>query len=151
MAELYSIVYKPERDDRVELYVRVPLQQANLVAGYGIEGDTKGGHPKRQLNIMSYEMLQVLKSEGFDIEPGSMGEQIVIKGMDIDSLQPGTQIKIGDSAVVEIGKPRTGCEKFELVQNQSPKKVQNRMGMMARVIVSGEIRVGDPVSEVVPV
>lgn len=146
MTQIASIVYRPigqpnPKDD----YLRLDLDDATLVAGYGIEGDAKGGHPERQLNLMSYETLTNLRVQGFYTEPGQMGEQIVIHQLDVDHLQPGTQVQLGLEAIVEIVKPRTGCDKFETVQKKSRALVQGQMGQIAKVIVGGKISVGDPV------
>ena len=146
MTQIASIVYRPigepsPKDD----YLRLDLDDATLVAGYGIEGDAKGGHPERQLNVMSYETLTILRSQGFYTEPGQMGEQIVIHQLDVDALEAGAQVQLGTEAIIEIVKPRTGCDKFETVQKRSRSLVQGQMGQIARVIVGGKIHVGDPV------
>lgn len=146
MTQIASIVYRPigqpnPKDD----YLRLDLDDANLIAGYGIEGDAKGGHTYRQLNIMSYETLTILRSQGFYTEPGQMGEQIVIHQLDVDGLPDGTKVQLGNEAIIEIVKPRTGCEKFELVQKRSRDLVQGQMGKIAKVLVGGKIHVGDPV------
>ena len=148
MSEIYSLVYQPAPSEQVEPYHynRVPVQQINLIAGYGIEGDQKAGHnPNRHLNIMSYEITQALKAEGFKAEPGELGEQIIVRGLDVSTLAEGDRIQLGDSAIAEIVKPRTGCDWFEMIQGKSPSLAQNRLGMMARVIESGVVKVGDPV------
>jgi MOSC domain-containing protein YiiM len=118
-----------------------------LIAGYGIEGDRKGGHPDRNLNLMAQETLNSLASEGFIAGPGQMGEQLIVDGLvqDLNTLPAGTQLQIGTQAVIELVKPRTGCERFEAIQGQSPSKVQARMGVMARVLTGGAIQVGDGV------
>ena len=147
MTQIASIVYKPIGQPNPENdYLRVDLDDATLIADFGIEGDAKGGHnPDRQLNIMSYETLTILRSQGFYTEPGQMGEQIVIHQLDVDALQPGDQVQLGMDAIIEIVKPRTGCAKFEAVQKKSPSLVQGMMGQMAKVVVGGKISVGDPV------
>ena len=144
MPEIASIVYKPAGlgDDPASHYLRVSLTTADLVAGRGIAGDLKGVS-NRPLNLMSAETLEVLKAEGFQTGPGQMGEQIVFRGLDIDSLVPGDRVQIGAEAVVEIIKPRTGCDRFEAIQGQAASGVQGRLGMMAKVVNSGPIRVGD--------
>ncbi len=52
MSSIFSIVYLPEDrhyPDRLGEYIRVPVQNAILVAGHGIQGDQKAGkHPDRQ-------------------------------------------------------------------------------------------------------
>lgn len=147
MAQIASIVYKPMGQPEPESeYLRLDVEDARLVADYGIEGDAKGGHhPDRQLNLMSYETLTLLRGRGFYTEPGQMGEQIVIQQMDVDRLAAGARLQLGDDAVIEVVKPRTGCDKFERLQKQSPSTVQGQMGVMAKVIAGGVIHVGDPV------
>jgi MOSC domain-containing protein YiiM len=146
MTQIASIVFKPAGVDEPEDdYLRVDLDEATLIAGYGIDGDMKGGHPDRQLNIMSYETLTNLRGRGFYTEPGQMGEQIVIHQLDVDNLPPGTRVQIGGSAVIEVVKQRTGCEKFERLQKRPRTQAAGQLGVIARVISGGQIRVGDPV------
>lgn len=147
-ASIVSIVYSPEirRSDAAQGYQRVSLTDALLRTDAGIVGDRKGaGKPHRQLNVMSREMLDTLEAEGFHTAPGEMGEQIVIAGLDIDALAHGDHLRLGDSAVIEIIKPRTGCRKFQTFQHKDPATVANRLGMMARVVADGPISVGSAV------
>lgn len=147
MNSVTSIVYKPEStgSDPEDHYIRAPLNSANLIAGYGIEGDRKGGSPKRNLNIMSFETLEALREEGFSTQPGQMGEQIVIHGFDVGELAVGAQLQIGDQACVEVVSHRTGCQRFETIQGKSPQLAAGCMGVMAKVVTGGRIAVGDAV------
>ncbi|MCA9909440.1 MAG: MOSC domain-containing protein [Anaerolineae bacterium] len=147
MPEIHSIVYKPESagKDREDAYTRVPMQQATLRTGWGIAGDRKGGHPDRQLNIMCLETLESLRSEGFKTEPGAMGEQIIVTGLELGDLLPGTVVQFGEAARIEVLKPRTGCDRFERIQGLAPALAQRRMGVLARVVQDGEITIGDSV------
>jgi MOSC domain-containing protein YiiM len=147
MTQIASIVFKPAGvDEPQDEYLRVDLNEARLIAGYGIDGDMKGGaHPDRQLNIMSYETLTILRGQGFYTEPGQMGEQIVIHQLDVDHLPAGARVQLGTDAVIEVVKTRTGCEKFERIQKRKREQAAGQLGVMARVIVGGLIRVGDPV------
>jgi molybdopterin adenylyltransferase len=147
MNNVTSIVYKPESavSDPEDHYIRIPLNSANLVAGYGIEGDRKGGNPKRNLNIISSETLETLREDGFSTLPGQMGEQIVIQGIDVGKLAEGAQLQIGDQARVEVVSHRTGCQRFEKIQGKSPQLAAGRMGVMAKVVTGGKIAVGDAV------
>ena len=147
MISVTSIVYKPEGtvSDQEDHYLRIPLNSAHLVAGQGIEGDRKGGNPKRNLNIMSFETLEALHNEGFSTLPGQMGEQIVIQGLEVGKLTEGDQLQIGDHACVEVVSHRTGCQRFEHIQGKTPQQAAGRMGVMATVVAGGVITVGDPV------
>ena len=144
MPNIASIVYKPKGlgDDPETHYLRVAVDEAELVAGRGIKGDLKGT-PNRPLNIMSVETLAALAGEGFKTGPGQMGEQIVFSGLDVDALAPGDRVQIGAEAVVEILSHRTGCSRFEAIQGHSPSLVQGRLGVMAKVVTGGPIKVGD--------
>jgi MOSC domain-containing protein YiiM len=146
MSRITSIVYTPKGSRKSSTqYIRVPIETANLVAGYGIEGDTKGGSRKRQLNLMSAEMVDQLQQEGYKTAPGQLGEQIVIAGLDVAALTGGERIQIGESACVEIGALREPCERFAGIQGKSAASAEGRVGVMAKVIASGVIRVGDEV------
>lgn len=149
MGEIFSIVYQPqdkEYDEHVGDFLREPLHEATLVADHGIEGDRKAGRNKnRQLNILSFEWLEGLRPLGYQTEPGSFGEQIILKGLPLDTMQPGDRLLMGRDALVEITKPRTGCIRLEAVQGQSNATFDGLVGMMARVVDGGVVRVGDRV------
>jgi MOSC domain-containing protein YiiM len=151
MGQIYSIVYQPVGmaygEDR-EDYLRLPLQEAVLVAGRGLDGDQKAGrHPDRQLNILSYEWLQSLEPQGYRTAPGQFGEQLIVQGLPLMDLQPGQRLQLGDQAVIELTKARTVCDRLERAQRGKP--VVGRLGplgMLAKVVRGGHIRVGDPVA-----
>lgn len=146
MAEVYSLVYRPRNEHPAEHYLRIPSESVQLRVGQGIEGDRNGGkNPERQLNVMTYETMDALAQEGFKARPGELGEQIVVRGLDVNNLAAGTQVQLGESAVIEIVKPRTGCDRFESIQGKPRGDAANRLGMMAKVVVGGEVRIGDAV------
>lgn len=151
MGKIYSIVYQPAGmpyDHEREDYLRLPLDRADLIAGHGIEGDQKAGrNPQRQLNILSYEWLQALEPQGYRTGPGQFGEQLIVQGLPLMELEPGHRLQLGDKAVVEITKPRTGCDRLERAQRGKPAAGHlDPIGMLAKVIHSGTIQVGDPVA-----
>ena len=152
MATIFSIVYKPSGEESTEgqeEYLRVPAEQVRLVAGHGIEGDQKAGHhPERQLNLLSRDWVDAARSKGYKAGPGQFGEQMVVDGLSFQTLSPGTRLQLGSSAVIEIVKPRTGCDRFERAQEGRPRDGNGTVGVMARVLSDGEVRVGDEVKVV---
>jgi MOSC domain-containing protein YiiM len=80
-----------------------------------------------------------------------MGEQLVLSGIPVDQLPPGTRLRLGGEAVVEVVQPRTGCDRLQCVQGCTPAQVTGRLGVMARVLAGGTIRVGDAVAHADPV
>ena len=149
MSKIYSIVYQPKDikyGSHLGDYIREPLQEAMLIADHGLEGDAKAGKNRhRQLNLLSLEWLEDLKPLGYRTGPGQFGEQIIIQDMNVDQLQVGDRLQIGETATIEITKARTGCERLVLAQGLSRDPFNNLMGMLAKVTTSGEIRVGDEV------
>jgi molybdopterin adenylyltransferase len=147
-AVISSIVYKPETAQPADHFLRVPLTSAELVTGHGIEGDRKGGNPKRQLNIMSRETIQELEREGYTVAPGALGEQIIIDGLDVRDLPIGSWLQIGSEAQIEVISLRNGCDRFEHIQGKP--KASGRIGVMAGVVHGGSIAIGDSVKVIQP-
>ncbi len=144
-ARIISICYRPHLVELrpLDRFARISVARGRLVENHGIEGDTKGTSKARQLNVMSAEMVERLRHEGFRTAPGELGEQLVIAGLEQVIWSPGVQIRLGSSAVIEIGNPRTPCSRFAHVQGKSIKEAWGRIGVMARVICGGEVAVGD--------
>lgn len=151
MPTLSSIVYSPAEGETEppDHYQRVPLTQATLTVKRGIAGDRKGSHPDRQLNVMTAEVLATLAAEGYQTGPGQMGEQLVVSGLDMNTLAAGDRVQLGAEAVIEVVKPRTGCDRFEAIQKLTRQQAAGRLGQMCRVVVGGAIAVGDPVTVIV--
>src|SRR5690554_2822658 len=77
---------------------RVTADRVNLIAGHGIEGDRKAGHhPKRHVNLMAHEIVSRLTVDGIAVQPGQLGEQIIVAGIDLASLSTGTRLHLGES------------------------------------------------------
>lgn len=148
MGRIVSIVYQPSASDVSEKHFkRIPIDEARLIAGHGIEGDRKAGrNPKRHLNVMMRETLDSLADCGFMTAPGEMGEQIQIQGIDIENMETGTLLKIGDSAIIRLNKARTACIWLEHIQGKACEDTEGKIGIMATVIESGTIHSGDSVA-----
>lgn len=150
MAHISSIVYQPREypeGTHDNNYIREPLQTATLIAKHGIEGDLKAGHhPERQLNVLSQEWLDRAEQKGYKTAPGQFGEQMIITGMEVTELPSGTRLQIGNQAVIEVVKGRTGCTRFEAAQDGKRAADLGALGILARVITGGTIAVGDSVT-----
>ena len=153
MAQIISIAYQPlghKYDDPMGDYIRVPVEAATLRADHGIDGDSKAGHNKtRQLNLLSAEWLAVRSAEGYRAGPGQFGGQLIVDGLAVETLPPGTLIAIGPQVIIAITKGRTGCGRLEAAQGKSIAGL-GPIGALARVVMGGPIRVGDAVAELEP-
>jgi MOSC domain-containing protein YiiM len=72
-----------------------------------------------------------------------MGEWLMIAGFDPAALAPGSQLRLGATAMIEVKLPRTDCDRFDHIQRATRQSVAGRLGVVARVVAGGEIAVGD--------
>lgn len=117
-----------------------PEPALRLVEGLGIEGDHHA-RPKssRQVLLMAEE-----NSDAFGLAPGEVRENIVTRGLDLQSLPAGTRLEIGGAAL-EITKDCEPCAFIDSLRPGLRLQMERRRGMLARVLRSGEIRVGDTI------
>ena len=92
-------------------------QEILLLAGLGVRGDAHAGttvqhrshvaadptQPNlRQVHLIHAELFAELAAQGFDVQPGQLGENITTGNLDLLALPCGTQLRIGPEAVVEV-------------------------------------------------
>lgn len=158
---LEFILDSPSDNGALELIVRRPgvderesLAQGRLDTERGLVGDNwiDRGHTdlQMQLNIMNSRVVALVADDPDRRELA--GDQLYLD-MDLsyDNLPPGTRLSIGDAVIEVTEPPHTGCKKFAarfgvdamVFVNSGMGKKRNFRGVCARVIRSGDIRVGD--------
>lgn len=120
---------------------RAPMQQKEslrAIADLGLEGDlhAKQGSA-RQVLFMDEETLAT-----FGLSAGRVRENITTRGIELKTLAAGTRLRVG-GAVLEITKSCTPCEFIEDIRPGLRAEMEGQRGMLARVVESGEMRVGD--------
>lgn len=156
MATIQSIVYMPHNEDDYDRngpFRRIPLETARLIANHGLEGEHKSGlNPRRQLNVIPTDWLATRAAEGYRTGPGEMGEQLILDGITMADMHPGMQLQLGDEAIIELIQTRTGCERLDASQPRpipAPIKLAG-IGWLAKIVQTGTIRIGDPVTLLTP-
>ncbi|MEK3732012.1 MULTISPECIES: MOSC domain-containing protein [Paenibacillus] len=146
----------------------------HLLAGLGVEGDAHmGGTVKhrsrvaqnpdqpnlRQVHLIHSELFDEVGRAGFHVEPGQMGENITTRGIHLLDLPTGSKLYIGESAVIEITGLRNPCAQIDnfqpgllsaVLDKDADGKLVRKAGVMAIVLVGGEIRAGDPIRVELP-
>ena len=149
MASIHSITYQPvkRQEEYIEdQFLRIPIEEAQLIENFGMEGDAKAGHNlNRQLNLVSQDWVQSLSDQGFKTAPGQFGEQMSVSGIELTDLPEGTLLQLGSQAVIELTKNRTGCVRLETVQGKTLQEINGPIGVLAKVVTGGMIQVGDDV------
>jgi MOSC domain len=121
---------------------RLPMQAVELVravAGQGLEGDASFGRPQRQVLLVSQRHLADL-----DLRPGDVRENITLSGSSLDSISPGDRLTMGD-AVLEVIGDCDPCQRMDDLRPGLQDLIRGRRGILANVVVGGDIRVGDSV------
>ncbi len=143
-----------------------------LTSGHGIEGDAHYGpflqhryqarrNPKapnlRQVHLIPSELFDELRTSGFEVRPGDLGENIATVGLDLECLPLGTMLMLGGSATLELTGLRTPCfliDRFKSGLNNrllgGASGPRFRAGVMAIVTEGGEVSPEDRIWAVLP-
>jgi MOSC domain-containing protein YiiM len=146
-----------------------------LLAGRGVEGDAHMGRTvkhrsrvardptqpnQRQVHLIHAELHDTLLAQGFRVAPGSMGENVTTRGIDLLALSTGTRLRLGEHAVVEVTGLRNPCTQLDGIQpglmaatleRDEDGNLVRKAGVMGIVVAGGDVRPGDAIAvEYVP-
>lgn len=109
------------------------------------------GDLDQALLLMTREVLDALRGEGWPVEAGDLGENITVTGCPEASLAPGVRLRVGE-VELEISKACDPCKEVYTLpyvgETRGPAFVRTlvgRRGWYARVLRPGTIAVGAPV------
>lgn len=133
---------------------KCPVDGVRLLVD-GVEGDKQRnlkyhGGPDRAVCLYAIERIQSLQAEGHPIQPGDVGENLTLEGIDWDTLIPGTRLSIGD-AVIEITSYTVPCNTIAgAFCDGKSKRISQALHpgwsrVYARVVTEGFVRTGDAV------
>lgn len=148
-------------------------ESIELLAGLGVAGDAHCGktvqhrsrvaqdptQPNlRQVHLIHSELHDELKTKGFDILPGQMGENITTKGINILNLPTDTLLHIG-KATIQVTGLRNPCAQLNHFKSGLMAAVLDldgrgnlirKAGIMGIVIASGIVNTGDTIRVELP-
>ncbi len=104
--------------------------------------------------LLANEILVQLRSEGWPVQPGHLGENVTVTGIPEAVLGPGARLTLGDVAL-EVSKacdPCTRLYSLPYVGNERGpeflRTLVGRRGWYARVLTPGVIKHGGPIQVV---
>jgi len=145
-----------------------------LLVGEGVAGDAHRGQTVRhrsrvakdptqpnlrQVHLIHAELFDGLRTSGFSVAPGDLGENVTTRGIDLLALPTGTRLAIGPEALIEVTGLRNPCRQIDQFQPGLMAAVLDRdaegalirkAGVMAIVLLSGAIQPGDPILVFLP-
>jgi len=146
--KLMLIVIRPSVDQR-----ETPAE-GRLDIEQGLVGDSwltrKNADPEMQLNIMNVRVTGLVAQTR---DRWSLAGDQLYPDMDLsdENMPPGTQLSLGDAIIEVTEPPHTGCKKFAarfgvdamVFVNSGRGKKLNFRGINAKVVQSGDIKIGD--------
>jgi MOSC domain-containing protein YiiM len=145
-----------------------------LVVERGVVGDAHFGatvqhrsraraHPTlrnlRQVHLLHGELLDELAGRGFAVGPGTLGENVTTRGLDLLGLARGTVLRIGGDVALEVTGLRNPCRQLNALRpglmqavlgRDADGGLVRRSGIMAVVRTGGTVRAGDGIVVVAP-
>ncbi len=128
---------------------KLPVEVGRVTVD-GLVGDAhdhdKHNTPIQAVSMLDLEDLDDLRNEGYDVAPGVLGENLTVRGLNVDALQPGDRLSLSGGLELEYTKARKPCFVLDAIDPQLKKVVVGRCGGYAKVIISGEVRAGETIN-----
>jgi len=136
MARIIGVWTSPGRKSGVS----VSHERRRAIAGQGLEGCAHANPPKREVLFVSAEHL-----ESVGVEPGAIRENLTVEGADVQLWPIGQRVRVGDEALFEITMVCDPCHRMDELREGLRAELDDKRGMLARIVEPGEVAVGDPV------
>jgi MOSC domain-containing protein YiiM len=114
-------------------------ESRRAIAGQGLEGCAHANPPRREVLFVSKEHL-----DSVNVEPGAIRENITVDGDDVQQWPIGQRVRAG-SAEFEITMVCDPCHRMDELRDGLRAELDGKRGMLARVVESGEVAVGDAI------
>ena len=115
------------------------LETARVYENEGVEGCAHRRGGKRNVLFVAAEDL-----EAVGVDPGVVKENFTVSGADVMRWTVGQRLEIGD-AEFEISMVCDPCENMEKIRPGLQAELEGRRGMLARVLKTGQVAVGDEI------
>ncbi|MGL5634161.1 MAG: MOSC domain-containing protein [Sarcina sp.] len=137
MGRLVAICTSEERG-----YGKIQIDEVELVEGFGLKGDAHGGDWHRQVSLLEKEKIEDFIARGGKVKFGDFGENLVTEGIDLDTIQVGDLVKVGD-AVLEITQRGKKCHDKCHIYKMVGDCIMPKNGIFAVVKKGANIKIGE--------
>jgi MOSC domain-containing protein YiiM len=126
--------------------VKKEQDHVELQVNWGINGDAHAGDWHRQISLLAGESIDGVKQVLPTLKNGAFAENIITRGIDLNTLQIGDRLQIGDQVVLEItqiGKEchNSGCA----IKKATGDCIMPREGIFAQVVEGGNVAKDDSI------
>jgi MOSC domain-containing protein YiiM len=109
------------------------------IAGQGLEGCAHANPPRREVLFASRAHLDAV-----GVDPGAIRENLTVDGADVQQWPVGQRVRAG-GAVFEVTMVCDPCHRMDELRQGLRAELDGRRGMLARVVETGEVAVGDEI------
>ncbi|MFM2483764.1 MOSC domain-containing protein [Celerinatantimonas yamalensis] len=145
-----------------------------LIENEGVDGDAHRGvnvqHRSRvkvdptqanlrQVHLIHIELIEQLQAQGFNVNAGTMGENITTMGIELLDLPCGAQLGFPSGARVEVTGLRNPCAQLNhyqkgltqaVLERDAQGKVIRKAGVMGVVVQGGWVYPDDAIEVILP-
>ena len=125
---------------------KLPIDSVK-VTEKGLEGDGHNHEKHYRLSqaicLQDIEKLEELSIIGYPLSPGTAGENITVKNLDVNSLPIGTVLKFSNGLIIEITRVRPTCYVMDQIHPKLKEDANGCHGMYAKVLKEGRLKIGE--------
>lgn len=122
------------------------LTETMAVAGHGLEGDRYNAPGTRQVSLIQAEYLPVIASllGKPAVDPALLRRNVVVSGINLLTMK-GKKFRIGNALLEYTGECHPCSRMEENLGKGGYNAMRSHGGILARILETGIVRVGDPV------
>ena len=148
-------------------FSKTPTLSIRLVQNLGVDGDGHFGatvqhrsralkYPDmpnlRQVHLLNAELLEELSARFGPLGPGDLGENVLVRDLDLIALPAGARLRLGATALVELTGLRNPCIQIDrfrdglmaaCLDRSADGKLIRKTGVMAVILEGGDVAAGD--------
>ena len=123
---------------------KIPTERGELMEEWGLKGDAHASSlsknttlSHRQISLLAMESIEKMRDKGADVAPGSFGENLTTRGIDLVNIPVGTKLYLSGGIVLEVTQIGKQCHDRCAIYYSVGDCVMPREGIFARVISGG--------------
>lgn len=120
------------------------VEQATLVDDWGIRGDAHAGSEIKQVSLLDKREIDKMSSSvDLRLYPGDFAENFTTTHVELDDVEVGQQILLGDKVILEVSQIGKKCHEGCVIKQKTGKCVMPSKGVFCRVVKGGKVKKDD--------
>ena len=124
---------------------KAPVAVGMLRKDHGLVGDAHAGS-QREVSLLAVESIEKMRAQGLSLNPGDFAENLTTSGLLLHTLPPGTRLRVGLEALLEITQIGKACHSACEIRRLTGDCIMPTEGVFARVLAGGEIKAQDDIA-----